>query len=959
MSFRPSIEVVSSSSARARPHTPHRLSPIAALLATVGMLASGPSHAQAAEPSVAELKAEIARLKQALSERGAPAADSGNASSPAAAIEAAPPAAGAAASAPADAQQLDTVVVRSRNRLERVQDVPVSISVIGGKELSRELALGIGAISQRAANVSRNVGNSRTFSMSIRGVGKVTQTEAQDTSVGFLVDGINYAYAPLASMNFYDLDSVEVLRGPQGTLQGKNATVGIIALKTRDPSFTPDANWSLTFGQHSTIISEVAGGGPVIDDLLAWRGALSVQKGAGPFHNRYDTDQTYFNSDRVSGRVKFLLTPNPDFSALASIDVQPMGGEYYNSGTVQRPVPARDATGALTAGSTNDYVSRLSRAWFTNAYGGQNYAVSGNYYGNPNPNTDAQQPLLTYTNGSSLQLKYNLGDHELTSITGYRDYHFNARNDDTTPFNITVNSGGKVDLYKQFSQELRIASKPGGFVDYQAGLLYFQNRVDFGMGGGNTGYGSDAGAFYANDSQYTDASKVGGSGLLLLSDSLNGFNKALTQTIKNKSIAIYGQANWHITDPLTVTTGLRLTHEDRTNSSSAYIYRDGFGALLNPTSVVNGAGGVVTFNTGFDSDGSTGALTTNNTNAQKHFADLVAQKYFGKTITGTPGDAYNSLDADQRKAVAIAKAVRAVTALGGALTKTSPKVPNGVATLYQYTDGPTYRKNQPGAVVSPSYKLDEDKTAYASLQYAEKGGVSQVLANGVPYLAAPEKAVSRELGLKSAWLDKTLFVNADVFHSVIRNYQQVQTYIDPSGNSNNNATYTGNAEKVQVKGLELDGSYTGIKNLNIRYAGALTSAKYISFLHGALPVEKLPSGASEYDQSGQQLPGASRYSWNIGAEYRKPFAETAVFHTSFNTSYRSSTNSDGNLSTYAWLPSQHTTDASIGLGRADQKFDVSLIVKNLFNDDTPQSITWTSYVPAIPRWFGVQFSGKL
>lgn len=374
--------------------------------------------------------------------------------------EAATPPAASTAEAPA----LDAVVVRSRNRIEKVQDVPISVSVVSGKELDRELAYDIGGITKRAANVVRNQGNSRTFSLSIRGVGKVSQTEAQDTSVGVILDGVNLAYAPLASFDFFDVDSVEVARGPQGTLLGKNSTMGVVVINTRKPSFVPDAHWAVTLGQRHTVISQFAGGGPAIDDLLAWRGSVTVNKGAGAFSNTYNPDQSFYDRDRVSGRLQFLLTPTPDLSARLSIDIQPKAGEYYNGQVIRTDLPATFTnTGASTVNSTSDIRAKLARRWFTQA-GGFDY--DRDYLNNPNVNLDNQRPLITATNGASLEVKWDLGGHELTSITAVRDYHFHARNDEGTPFDISKNGGGKVDAYKQQSQELRIASKPGGVLDY-------------------------------------------------------------------------------------------------------------------------------------------------------------------------------------------------------------------------------------------------------------------------------------------------------------------------------------------------------------------------------------------------------------------------------------------------------------------------------------------------------------
>jgi outer membrane receptor protein involved in Fe transport len=126
--------------------------------------------------------------------------------------------------------------VRARNRLEPLQEVPLSISVVTGKELDRLQATEIGAITQRASNVSWNLGNQRTSSLSIRGVGRQGQTEAQDPSVGFIVDGVSYGYNALtSSFDFIDVDTVEVTRGPQGAAW-QNASLGVVSVNTQPSS---------------------------------------------------------------------------------------------------------------------------------------------------------------------------------------------------------------------------------------------------------------------------------------------------------------------------------------------------------------------------------------------------------------------------------------------------------------------------------------------------------------------------------------------------------------------------------------------------------------------------------------------------------------------------------------------------------------------------------------------------
>lgn len=862
---------------------------------------------------------------------------------------AAPDGAASAAEGDVPQQSLGAVTVRARNRIEKVQNVPLSVSVISGKELDRELAYDIGAITKRAANVIRNAGNSRTFSLSIRNVGKVSQTEAQDTSVGVIQDGVNLAYAPLTSFDFFDIDSVEVARGPQGTLLGKNSTMGVIVINTRKPSFTPDASWSIGLGQRHTVISQFAAGGPVFDDLLAWRGSLTVDKGAGAYSNSYNPDQTFYDRDRVSGRLQLLLRPSSDFSARLSVDIQPKGGEFYNGLTVHTPQPTTYSNGVTTLGVNSlDIRAKLARRWFADR---GLFTYDRDWLNNTNVNLDNQRPLITSLNGASLEAKLTLGDaHELTSITAYRDYHFHARNDEGTPFDISLNGGGKVDAYRQRSQELRISSKAGGFVDYQFGTLFFVNSVDFGQQGWNAGWGSDAGAWFATALQYNTLD-TDGAGRELLRNSLDGLNKGAAQWVRNRSTAIYGQADWHFTPAVTLTTGLRLTREDRRNDADSTIVDNGVaGVGLDPYAVAYGlpgtSGAGVVSPGGFESVAFTAATNANNTAgnltaaaladpAQVALADATAKRYFGVA-------SYAALTPAQRKQIAAAKAVRATQ----------------IGTLWPRIAGPRFNETQPGFNISPSYKITEDQTAYAALQYGEKGGVSQVI-NGVPRLADPEKVTSFEVGWKAALLNKTLYLNTDVFLTRVKGYQQAVSLPDPL-NPATSVSYTGNAEKVRIHGLEVDGTYGGVRDLSVRFSGAYTVARYEQFLHSPQPAENQYPGAPLYqDVSGQYLTGAPRFTFNVGPEYRTQVLNDKVFHTSFNVAFQSGYNTDPNLSAYAFVKKRWLVDASLGLGRQDGKADLSLVVKNLTNDKTPQAVTWNSITPADLRWVGVQIAGRL
>ena len=915
-----------------------KITPLAAFVASV--VFATPTGAFAADArSTDEIKAEVSRLKQQLEKEEQALAEKSNEKIPGASTEAKDQKA-----EPGQPTQLGKVVVRARNRIERLQDVPLSVSVVTGKELERLQAQDFGDITKRAANISWNQGNQRTSSISIRGIGKVGQTEAQDPSVGIIVDGVSYAYNPLTSaFDFTDVEAVEVTRGPQGTLQGKSANLGVVNIITRKPSFTSSADWAVSYGEDDTLRARFAGGGPVVDDLLAWRSSVSVSKGQGDLKNKFNPDSTYQNTDRASGRVQFLLTPSDTFSARLALDKQPRGGENTNARTFYTPTPTYYSNGTLT-NTNSDSATRLNRRWFTQQ---KSYTYADNYLAKE-INNDSQEPVVTGSNGAAIELNWDVDNYNLLSLSAYKDYHFNAHNNDEgTPFDIRSSSGQTID-YRQFSQEFRLSSQIENLVDYQTGLYLLKTSTNIRR---NVIYGGDAGAWFATPDQYTTLDRAGSlgdggisGGQLLMQNSLNGvWKNENRQYIDNESAAIFAQANWHLSDPLTLTTGLRLTYEHRENPGSSLIFDNGYGAELNPVSV-NGVqlGG---FNTN-----SAGVLGSN-TATQLALADFTAQKYFGQT-------SYSSLTPNQRSQVAAAKAIRAST----------------LGVLWDYSEPETFEDVLPAFVISPSYKINENLTTYFSLQYGEKAGISQQV-NGSSHLADPEKANSFELGAKSLLLNNTLVLNADIFLTNIRDYQQaVQVFDEYTTTTRNDGTpyytsTTGNAEKVQVKGLEIDGVYAGIPNTTLRFSGAYNRAVYKKFTSSPPAPEDTYTNAPKYvDLTGRTLAGAPKYAFNVGGDYRLPVSLGPLgqkqFHTSFNWAFTSAYNADPALSDYAVIESNAIWDYSIGLGTLDNKFDVNVIVKNLFNNDTIRGVggtnqAWNSYTPAVERWVGIEFSGKL
>jgi len=938
------------------------LLPLIALAFGSGLLA--PTIANADDTrSTAEIQAEVDRLNGLLKQRQ----QSGGALETPAVHVAGPVVAtlDTSASAASDTggaglEEVHVTATKEATRadtLHKLQDVPLSVSVVSGADLIQEDAFDVGSILKRTAAVNWNQGNQRTSSISIRGIGYITQNEAQLPSVGVTVDGVPYAFNPMtSSYNFIDLSDVQATRGPQGTLGGLNNTLGTVAVNSRAPSFTPDAEWLLTLGERQTVIGQFAAGGTVIDDLLAFRASVGVDKGYGDLRNLYVTDQTYQNTDRTTGRLQFLLTPTADFSAKLSVNLTPDAGEYTNNRSFNLPTPTYYANGAvvaqnaagkgvLTAGEV------LTRSWFSQD---PNYSYKNDYLYGAHDNAvyiDGGFPVVTGGYGGSLTLDWNRGGVDLSSITAMQYYHFNARNDEGTPFAVSTTGGVYDNPYEQVSQEFKVKSSIGSVADYTAGVFAMRTRTNYQS---FSNFLQDAGAYYANVPQYASLDATGG-GKYLMENSLNGTFKDTYQDIRNKTAAVYGNITFHVSNAFNIEGGARGTYNNRRNDGYSLLTDEGNGSALNPVSIKTAAGTLALG--GYAVNTTTFALTNPaaivpvaqavngvsyaaGTLTQQQLANLVAQQYFNAN--------YANLTKKQQQQLANAQKLRATS----------------IGTLWNDVTAQTYNTITPTIFFSPSYKFNDQETGYVSYQHGEKAGVSQII-NGESLLVPTERTDAYELGLKSNLLHGTLIANADVYWMNIFNYQQVALVYDPYTTAlNNNGTTayvsaTGSAPKVISRGAEFDVAYEGIRNLTLRLSGAYVDAFYKTFTQGGKSPDLGYVTTPYVSYNGKVLPGAAKFTADAGGQYRLPVFDDKVVSLSWDTLYRSTSNLDTTLSSYSWVPGNSITDASLGFGRADDKFVVSLVVKNLTNNDVPVSRTWNSYSPAFARWYGLQVTGKL
>ncbi len=237
------------------------------------------------------------------------------------------------------AVKLETVLVTSRNRAEAAQEVPLPVRVIGGERLDRDDIKSVWDLPSVAPNLQlNNPGeNARKVSPGIRGLGRGGANDSMEQSVGTIVDGVTLYYSGQAWADYVDLDRIEVLYGPQGTLVGKNTSLGAIKIATKAPSFKPASKFEVTAGELNTLQGKFSTTGPLIDDLLAYRGSFLVTRQDGLYDNTYlnfgKSRETWREANKAAGRIQFLLTPNEDFTGRFIFD-KLRSDERVNTGNV-------------------------------------------------------------------------------------------------------------------------------------------------------------------------------------------------------------------------------------------------------------------------------------------------------------------------------------------------------------------------------------------------------------------------------------------------------------------------------------------------------------------------------------------------------------------------------------------------------------------------------------------------
>ncbi len=784
---------------------------------------------------------------------------------------------------------VDALVVNAQKREQRLQDVPIVDNVVGAQLLQdagvqdiRQLSILTPGLTVTATS------NESSVTARIRGVGTVGDNPGLESSVGVVIDGV---YRPRNGVGFGDLGdlaSIEVLKGPQGTLFGKNTSAGVINIFTAEPSFMPSKEGELTGGNFGAWGASLNLTGPISGDKIAGSLYLAGRKRdgfldvvtLGAHRPKDENTQAFFTA-----RAQILALPNNDFSLRVIADhtqrtesccgaVQLFVGTQAGGAPYLPGDPLRTRARGLLINEVKPGSIDLTNTPFDRKA----------YLNRPN-----DQDITD--DGLSAEATYDFGGAKLTSITAARSFDLKTAQDtDFTAADIVYrpNDGTTFTSFSQLSQELRLAGERGK-LNWTVGA--FAAREDL-----NTGlafrYGSDYYAFFAN------RVLTGAPGLLGMTSAntyLPGEGTTDRHSQTDKNFALFTNNDYAFTDQLTGTFGLRYTSDQKDAVSR---FHTTSGSCQNP------------------------ALTS------------------AATLNAFQANPLLGVTQAQRTA-----ALQSVVA-GMCLGFENPAF-DALGDLKQ-----TMKDENVSGTAKLTYRFNPDVMSYVSYSRGYKAGgfnldrVTNVIGlvagtnttpvDGSPNSAgiarygpashtdfAPETVDSYELGAKTQWLDNHLSLNGAIFSQTFNDFQL--------------NTFTGTQfivetlPEVTSKGVDLDFLYlpATMKGLSIQGGATFADTKIGVFTASDLAD---PSHFSVLaNLPGQRLGFAPRTSLTLAGTYETPISDKLQMRFNLSGKYNSDYNTGSDLHHSKQQPAYTLVNARIGIGAPDDKWTLELWAENLFD----------------------------
>ena len=708
----------------------------------------------------------------------------------------------------------ESVVVTARRVEEVAQEVPIPLSVVTGQLVADAGAFNVNRLKELIPTVQFYSSNPRNSAINIRGLGAPfgLTNDGIEPGVGMYIDGAFFARPGAATLDFLDVERIEILRGPQGTLFGKNTTAGAINVTTRKPTFRRESDFELNYGTLGLLQAKGSVSGPLRDNVagrLSFSGTLSE---GSITHTQTGLDLNGHNNLGLRGQL--LFAPSDRLGLTVAVDhtrQRPDGHAQVVAGVAPtlRPANRQYAQIAADLGYTPPSFNAFDRL------------------------TDTDTPWRSSQDvgGASATLERTIGSGRLTSITAWRYWRWRPSNDrDFIGLPVTTISANPSDQ-RQLTQEVRYAGVINPSLNFVVGAFGFRQTID---STGTQEQGAAAARFLLAPSAAAATPGL-----------LDGYGQISDIHSTNVSAAAFGQVEWSIGDRLRVLPGLRFNYDQKSVDYDTQIY---------------------------------GGLQTTD-------AALVALQ---RSILAP--QAYQA-DVDD-------------TNVSGQLTLAYQVVPRVNAFATYATSFKSVGLNLAGV---PTNAAGEPVLEAATVK--------------------PEEERHVEIGLKTEPFAGAT-VNLTLFNTDIDDYQ-AQVVNASVGVLRG---YLANAEKVRVRGVELEGTARIGRKVSIHGAAAYTDGRYISFPDAPAPLEDT-GGPLAKDISGSVLPGISEWAFSVGGEYATRanlFAQAGEIFAGADASYRSSFSSSATASRYLVVDGYGLLNARLGFRWADG-WSISLWSRNLLD----------------------------
>ena len=716
--------------------------------------------------------------------------------------------------------ELTELIITARRRVETAQNVPIPISVVGGAQVEETGAFNVNRLKELVPTVQLYSSNPRNTTLNVRGLGSTfgLTNDGIDPGVGFYVDGVYYARPAATTLDFIDIERIEVLRGPQGTLFGKNTTAGAFNITTRTPKFKPGATFEISYGNLGFIQAKASVTG-ALTKKIAGRLSFSGTQRNGVIKDIVN-DKSINDLNNIGFRGQLLFVPSDKVKILLIADISDQKPDGYAQ-VFAGVVPTKRAGYRQFDSIIADLKYQLpGRDPFDRIVDHNTPWRSGNQLGGVAVNVDAK-----------------VGSGTLTSTTAWRYWNWDPSNDrDFTGLAVLTLSQAP-SRHKQLTQEIRYAGDFSSKLSGVAGVFLIGQDLKT-----DPYHTEESGSAQWRFSQSSTSNLWKTPGLL------DGYGIRTNSRLQTFGAAVFGQLDWAITERFHLLPGIRYNYDKKEVDFDRKTY---------------------------------GGLETND-------PQLLALK--------------RSVYTDQAFAANVDES------------------------------------NFSGQV-TVSFKARKNINAFATYSISYKpvginlGGLPTANNQILIELATikPEDVNHLELGVKTN-PGKNSTLNISLHNTIIKDYQtQVQT-----AEVGVNRGYLANAEKVRVRGVELDGAVKIDEHFSFYGNVAYTDGQYISFTNAPLPLEETGASQSFKDVSKGKLPGISDWAGSLGGELlsnkKNAFGHSGTFFFATDAYFRSSFSSSASPSKYLNVDGYALLNARAGF-RTSLGLTFFIWSRNLLNKD--------------------------